>query len=148
MSESKMSCSFVSNESICGPFKEESTIIPLSSCTSDIRDHLRSTLGVSVKRSAEDESVLSEIDLILNRSGQFRADHSKMTVCPKHRRELTIDWPGRKRNTCTYPSHKGPRKHLKTLRRVNSSMSMEIYNRFDQLVPIGSGKYDMTTNKC
>ena len=74
-----MSCSFVSNESICGPFKEESTIIPLSSCTSDIRDHLRSTLGVSVKRSAEDESVLSEIDLILNRSGQFRADHSKTT---------------------------------------------------------------------
>ena len=148
MSESKMSCSFVSNESICPPFKEESTIIPLSSCTSDIRDHLRSTLGVSVKRSAEDESVLSEIDLILNRSGQFRADHSKMTVCPKHRRELTIDWPGRKRNTCTYPSHKGPRKQLKTLRRVNSSMSMEIYNRFDQLVPIGSGKYDMTTNKC
>lgn len=135
-----MSCSFGSKESSCGPFKRETTIIPLSSCTYDISDHLSSTLCVSVKRSAEDESILTEIDLILNRAGQFRADHSVMTICPKHRRELTLDWPGRKRTTCTYPLHKGPYKQLKSLRRINSSMSMEIFNRFNQVVPIGSGK--------
>ncbi|CAH3022547.1 unnamed protein product [Porites evermanni] len=28
-----------------------------------------------------------------------------MTICPKHKRDLTVDWRGRKSSTCCYPSH-------------------------------------------
>ncbi|XP_015759339.1 PREDICTED: uncharacterized protein LOC107338616 isoform X3 [Acropora digitifera] len=61
-----------------------------------------------------------------------------MTICPKHRRELTIDWAGRKSSTCSYPSHRGPRKQMKNVRRINISISEEVFARYQISVPIGS----------
>jgi len=49
-----------------------------------------------------------EVDLILNRAGYFVATENEkisMTIYPRHRKKLTIDWAGRKSNTCSYPSH-------------------------------------------
>ena len=64
-----------------------------------------------------------------------------MTICPKHKRDFTFDWQGRKSITCSHPCHKGRRKQLWTVRRVNLQMSEEIFNRYQVSVPIGSGKY-------
>ena len=140
MSGPTMTCSFVSNDSPCGPFRNDATVVPLVSCDRDMTSHLTS-LGISLKRHMEGESTLSEIDLILNRAGQFgEAELGTMTICPKHRKELTFDWPGRKRTTCSYPLHKGRRRQVTNLRRVNASMSAEIFTRFEMVVPIGSGK--------
>lgn len=138
-----MSCSFGKNESVCGSYKQYSAIIPLSKCERDITNYLK-TLGVSFKRSIDDETRVSEKDLILNRYGMFGVDKvtvEEMTICPKHRVELTLEWPGGKRKTCSFPSHKGQRKQLKSYRRVNASMSAEIFSRHGVSVPIGSGKF-------
>ena len=134
-----MLCSFGSAESICAPFNNQSTIVPLSKCTLDMSSHLTG-LGVSAKRTSDDNTILSEVDLILNRSGRFDEDPSTLTICAKHRRDLTLDWPGRKSSACCYPNHKALRKQLKSSRRVNASMSVEIHRRFNLVVPIGSGK--------
>ena len=68
-----------------------------------------------------------------------------MTICPKHRRELTVDWRGRKSSTCSYPSHKGQRKQVKDPRRVNYAMSKEtplLYTMLlSQLGPVSVSYY-------
>ena len=103
--------------------------------------HYLSTLSVSFKRSLDDQTI-SEIDLILNRAGMFGVNQlGDMTICPKHREELTLEWPGRKRKSCSHPLHKGQRKQLKVFRRANAKMSTEIYSRHGVMVPIGSCKY-------
>lgn len=137
-----ISCSFGKSDSVCGSYKQCSAILPLSKCERDITNYLR-TLGVSFKRSIDDETTVSEKDLILNRFGTFgvkQATVGEMTICPKHREELTLEWPGGKRKTCSFPSHKGQRKQLKSYRRINASMSTEIFSRHGVSVPIGSGK--------
>ena len=86
---------------------------------------------------------LSEKDLILNRAGLFDLNPAQtelMTICPKHRKNLTTDWQGRKSRVCCYPCHKGQRKQLEVHRRVNALMSAEIHQLFNTVVPIGSGK--------
>ena len=102
---------------------------------------------ISSKRGRRDEPSLEEWRLILNRVGVFGnlVDEAfdKKIICPKHRRMLTIDWPGRKSSTCTYPSHAGTRKQMKNYRRVNFVMSEEIFDRFQTSVPIGSGKSNL-----
>ena len=135
-------CSFGLEGSLCGPFRGNSTILPLVKCEEDMASHLIS-LGVSSKRGRRSNPSISESNLILNRAGLFGVDLQRigaMTICPKHRRELTIDWPGRKSSTCSHPSHKGQRKQLKNVRRINQSTSEEIFARHQTYVPIGSGK--------
>ena len=64
-----------------------------------------------------------------------------MTLCPKHRKELTTDWPGQKGQLCCYPSHKGQKRQLSLPRHINASMSAEIFLQFNVVVPIGAGKF-------
>ncbi|KAK3697376.1 hypothetical protein QZH41_011154 [Actinostola sp. cb2023] len=83
------------------------------------------SLGVGTKRGVIG-AVVTEIDLILNRAGLFGTtleEKQVMTVCPKHRKTLTIDWMGRKINTCCYPNHTGQKKGNLLLRRANAEMS-------------------------
>lgn len=137
-----MTCSFFTESSPCGKVKENSTILPLLKCNDDMTSHLMS-LGTGLKRGRVGEVIIEEWSLILNRSGHIITDsetYSAMTVCPKHRREFTYDWPGRKRNTCSYPTHSGQLKKLKTIRRVNLEMSREIFVQHHVCVPLGSGK--------
>jgi hypothetical protein len=99
-------------------------------------------LQVTSKRG-RGKTGLSEKDLILNRAGLFDLDPAQtelMTICPKHRKNLTTDWQGRKSRVCSYPCHKGQRKQLQVPRRINALMSAEIHQLFNASVPIGSGK--------
>ena len=60
-------CSFGSPDSDCGIFGESPQILTgLNSCQTDMTSYL-SSLGVSAKRSAEGQGVISEQELILNR---------------------------------------------------------------------------------
>ena len=141
-----LTCSFSSSDSACSFEGTGSQIVPLLTCTLDITPHLLN-LGVSSGRqqSAERENI-NEIGLILNRAGQFVATENEkisMTICPKHRKKLTTDWAGRKSNTCSYPTHQGPRKSMKKPRRINATLSEEIFQMHHATVPIGSGKYKL-----
>ena len=60
-----------------------------------------------------------------------------MTICPT----LSIDWPGPKSSTCSYPTIEGCKKNMKKPRRVNASMSEHIDQFHHATVPISSGKY-------
>ncbi|KAK3732675.1 hypothetical protein QZH41_020610, partial [Actinostola sp. cb2023] len=60
---------------------------------------------------------------------------------PKTSENLTTDWQGRKSRVCTYPIHEGPRKQIQLPRRVNASMSLEIHQLLNAVVPIGSEDY-------
>lgn len=138
---STFSCSFGSPSNECDILKQSVEIVPLDSCKTDISSYL-SSLGVSTKRIVDGESKLTEKDLILNRAGlKLNADTSSKTICPKHRHDLTVGWSGRRRTTCSHPHHKGMRKHVKNIRRVNAQMSSEIHEIFDIVLPIGSGRY-------
>lgn len=137
-----LTCSFSSSDSVCGLEGTGSHIIPLLACKLDITPHLLS-LGVSSGQQRSSDENVNEVDLILNRAGHFVAtdeEKSSMTICPRHRKKLTIDWAGRKSNTCSYPTHRGPRKTIKKPRRVNTTLSEEIYQFHHATVPIGSGK--------
>ena len=119
-----MNCSFGSEDSVCGPFGANSTTLLLVKCEEDMTSHLIS-LGVSSKHGRRSIPTLIESNLILNRAGLFGLGLQRtgeMTIIPKHRRELRVDWAGRKSNTCCYPSHRGPRKQLKNVRRINISI--------------------------
>ena len=137
-SVSNMTCSFGSQDSLCGTHGINSTMLPLIKCEEDMSSHLIN-LAVGSKRG----QIISERDLILNRAGLFGLrsnDISAMTICPKHRRKFTNDWSGRKSTTCSHPSHRGPRKQMKTVRRVNVSMSAELFALHQVSVPVGSGE--------
>lgn len=137
-----MNCSFFVEISPCGPFRENSTIVPLLQCNEDMTSHLIS-LGTTSKRGRQSKTAIDEWRLILNRSGYVGHDaesSGSLTICPKHRRDFTFDWPGRKSITCSHPYHKGQRKQLRTVRRVNLQMSEEIFARYHVSVPVGSGK--------
>lgn len=131
-------CSFGSPDSDCGIFGESPQILTLNSCQTDMTSYL-SSLGVSAKRSAEGQGVISEQELILNRGGCTDGDIASMTICPKHRHKLTTGWPGRQRITCSHPLHKGVRKKIKQIRRVNAQMSSDILHIHKIVLPIGSG---------
>ena len=134
-------CSFSSSDSACSLEGTGSQIVPLLACKLDMNSHLLS-LGVSPGQQRSEDEKINEVDLILNRAGQFVAtDDEKisMTICPRHRKKLTTDWAGRKSNTCSYPTHRGPRKSMTKPRRVNVTLSEEIYQIHHATVPIGSG---------
>ena len=72
-----MNCSFSSEDSVCGPFGANSTILPLVKCEQDMTSHLIS-LGVNSKRGRRSIPTLSESNLILNRAGRsFRTWFTK-----------------------------------------------------------------------
>ena len=79
----------------------------------------------------------------MNRAGHFDLSQDRvaaMYICPKHRRDLTVDWRGRKSSTCSYPSPKGQRKQVKGPRRVNYAVSKEIFALHNAVVPVGSSE--------
>ena len=137
-----MDCSFHSEGSLCGVSGQGSGILLLLACKRDMTSHLVS-LGVSGKRG-QGKTGITESELILNRAGLFGTVNEEeiqaMTICPKHRKELTTDWPGRKGQLCCYPSHKGQKRQLSLPRCINAPMSAEIFLQFNVVVPIGAGK--------
>ena len=108
----KMSCSFFSEDSHCGPTlgKEDITTVPVKSCANNIFDHL-SALGVSGKMQSG-YTQIGKAHVLFNH-GSFIAPSQKqvdeLTVCPRHRYLLTYGWPRRKRLTCFHPDHLGLR---------------------------------------
>ena len=123
-------------DSPCGTEGLGLRICPLLSCTRDIESHLVS-LGLGSKRGATG-SKISEADLILK--FDVPEDEKRgMTVCPRHRKNLTTDWTSRKRTMRCHPSHKGQRKGNTQTRRVNAKMSQGIFELLNAVVPIGSG---------
>ena len=118
----------------------------LLSCTRDIESHLVS-LGLGSKPGATG-SKISEADLILNRAGKFDVPEDEkrgMTVCPRHRKNYTTGWTGRKRTMCCHRSHikrttKAGVMHKPT-RQVNAKMSKGIFELHNAVVPIGSGSF-------
>lgn len=138
----KMSCSFFSEDSHCGPApgKEDITTVPVKSCANNIFDHL-SALGVSGKTQSG-YTQIGEAEVLFNRGG-FIAPSQKqvdeLTVCPRHRYLLTYGWPGRKRLTCFHPDHLGKRTKQNNARRVNLEMSRSIYFLENHSVPLGAG---------
>ena len=139
----KMSCSFSTENSVCGPTPyapNELHVIPLEACRKDLTEYL-TKLGVSGSRGIGTR--ITECEVILNRPGLHslsKEERERITVCPKHRYELTTHYQ-KLPSSCSYPSHKGETKKLKNPRRVNKQVSEEIYHTFHISVPIGSGKY-------
>ena len=69
-------CSFDLEDSVCGAFGDNCTILLLVKSEEDMTSHLIN-LGVSSQRDLRRNPTISE----------------SMTICPKHRRDLTVDWP-------------------------------------------------------
>ena len=137
-----MNCSFGSEDAPFCSVGLSSEIVPLLSCKQDMMSHLLS-LGISGKRGWGQDTAVTEIDLILNRSGfwgEMVQDIESKTICPKHRRDLTIDWASRKGKTCCYPTHQDQKKQIQQPRRVTATMAVEILMRHNFAVPIGAGK--------
>lgn len=143
----KMICSFSESDPgcSCGPDDRnpsDSKIVTLSSCSRDVSSHLYS-LGLVTKRSVEKQTPVSEVELILNRAGMFDTTPgtiADLTICPRHRYQLTFNWQGTKSTSCAYPTHKSSGKKAKT-RRTNKTISEEIHKFHSAVVPIGSCKY-------
>ena len=80
---------------------------------------------------------LPEWKLILNRVGIFDATtlYQELTVCPAHRCKLGIYF--KSNAICCYPSHTG---NGKTIKGITSDESRLILQKYNTLIPIGSGK--------
>lgn len=80
----------------------------------------------------------------LNREGLVgilkEDDKEALTICPKHRKHLTTDWPGRKNYIWSYPAYQRLKERLSLRRRVNAKISAEIFVEFKEIVPIGAGE--------
>lgn len=100
------------------------------------------SLGISGKRG-RGKIGITDSELILNHAGLFGTVNDEeiqaMTICPKHRKDLTIDWPGQKGQLCSYPFHKGQKRQLSLPTHVNASISAEIFLQFNVVVPIRAG---------
>lgn len=138
-----LNCSFASQESPCSSLESSITVLPLDFCKQDITAHLLG-LGVSTKWGWRSQSPgIPEKELILKRVGHFDLPDDRVaviTICPKHRRDLTADWRGCKSTTCCYPLHEGECKQVKDPRRVNFTVSKEIFGLHNSMVPVGSGE--------
>ena len=104
----QLSCSFASHsKSTCNcsaGFPGKNEFFPLSSCTKNIKSHLR-------QLKVAQTSVFSEKDLILARVGLFDLEGNNMTVCPKHRAALGRLW-WRPILKCYHPLHGNKRRKL------------------------------------
>ena len=106
-------------------------------------------LGISGKRGRSGAGQVSKRDLILNRVGLFDKSEefiSALTICPKHRKELSTDWLGKKRYPCGYPTHKGIAKQINNPRHINLTVSQEIFKHYGAVVPAGMGRYFLIIN--
>ena len=86
----QLSCSFASHSNSACNFSarfpgKHDFFFPLSSCTNDIKSHLRQLKVVQT-------SAVSEKDLNLARERLFNLEGNNMTVCPKHRVALGTWW--------------------------------------------------------
>ena len=107
-------------------------LIPLNSCTDNIKEHLR---DLKVFQT----SVLSEKQLILARVGLFGdSDGRDFTICPKHRAELEVRFRPSKK--CQHPLHANRRRKVE--RGINLTMAKEIKAKWGTVVPVGSGNLD------
>jgi len=91
-----MECSFQSEGLLCG-------VSRLLACKRDMTSHLVSLSGKRGRRKIG----ITESELILNRALFDTVNEEEiqaMTICPKHRKDLTTDWPGQKGQLCCYPS--------------------------------------------
>ena len=116
-------CFFCSPDSVCSLEGTGSQIVPLLVCKLDMNLHLLS-LGVSSEEQRSQEQNINEVDLILNRGGHFvTTDDEKisMTMCPRHRKNLTADWAGTKSNACSFPTHQGPLKGTRKPHCINTN---------------------------
>ena len=132
MAES-LSCSFASFSDhkcdISPRYPGIKEYFPVTSCTKDVRSHLRQ---VKVSQT----TVSTEKDLILARVGLFSDDGATRTICPRHRAELGLMW--RTSRKCAHPLH-GARKN-KPERRAGLDMSKYIMEKWNVLVPVGAGR--------
>ena len=138
-----MDCSFKKTiGSECGTYYSDSTLLPQNSCNVDITSHLV-VLGIS------GAGQVSERVLILNRVGLYDKSEefiSALTNCPKHRKELSTEWPGKKRYTCGYPTHKGIAKQINNPWRINLSFSQAIFKQHGAVPPARTGWYLLIIN--
>ncbi|PFX23631.1 hypothetical protein AWC38_SpisGene11813 [Stylophora pistillata] len=124
---------------VCSPTPytpNELHVIPLKSCRKDLTHYL-TNLGVSGSRGFGIQ--INKADVILNRTGLHslsEEDKEKITVCPKHRYELTTHYQKLK-SSRSHPSHRGEAKKLKNPCWVNKQVSEEIYQEFQVSVPVG-----------
>ena len=124
-----MSCSFYSENSLCGPEPGKDTIIPVKACDKDLSNHL---FGLGVSGSTRPE--------LCSEAEPNRKTGRGVYCVSEHRYSLTYGWAGRKRLTCCHPNHSGKRNHLKNPRRINIEMSRSIFIHENEIVPIGAGK--------
>ena len=125
---------------VCGADKRTSastSIIPLTQCDKDIRNH---------KKSLKFSGVETEVELILARCGCFEkpTDFLEMTICPSHRSRLGIGWR-RTSTLCSVPEivsvhSKLPGKIPALQKGINLFQSMKLLKITNQFVPVGSGK--------
>ena len=131
-----LSCSFaIQCNSSCGISCRNPNVmefVPLTSCQKDIKCHVKQ-LDVGQK------NVSSEKDLILARVGMFAETGNVMTICPRHRSELGLNWKRTRASKCAHPL-RGLRKG-KPEQGANLQMSKEIMEIWKVLVPVGSGMY-------
>lgn len=138
-----MSCSFFDIvDGVCGAeerARQQSTqIVPLSTCSKDIRSH---------KRCLQFSGVETEIELVLARCGIFErpVGFAEMTICPSHRSSLGIGWR-RASKLCSVPQvvsdHRKESKEVPSAERgITLRHSMKIFELTKELIPVGSGKH-------
>lgn len=109
--------------------KQESYIIPLQTCTKDVRNHLKGCFKTSVI------DLNGEWELCLLRAGFFEEEGFEMfTICPIHRAQFGLGW--RPSKTCKHPAHDCKQKPV---RGINKRTSKEIFQLWGVLCEIGQG---------
>lgn len=130
--ESELSCSFANIcHSGCGTSTKstkETNFIPISSCTRNVKPHL-------CRLNVSQSSISSEKDLILARAGLFEEEGNSLTICPKHRDTLGLQWKPTKK--CNHPLHRDSKR--KPDRGANLQTSKEVMAKWEVLLPIGAG---------
>ena len=123
--------------------KKEVQVVPLSSCSKDIANHLESYSFTGPE---------NEIDLILCRAAVFKIPDSfeRMTICPRHRGKLGVGWT-RGATRCRIPtalSNHG-KGHCKTWpqgdRGIGKQDSEMVLRKTGVFIQAGSGKVVIQT---
>lgn len=119
----------------CKPSVHSPSLTPLLECQKPVGSHLR------LIKQAHSSELVTEWQLISVRGGRFLPTEescSGLYVCDTHRNCLGIQC--RPKNTCQHPAHTGS-KTKAVDRTMNSSMTQEILQAWDVLLPVGSGEH-------